>query len=188
MVADPERDRLLFTAFVRSRMEGNGLWQLDVKTGKFELLQRLNLLIEGGVWGGPVRDGAVVIATSNGTFTFDLAKNKAAVVYAPHTIADCGPGLPTSILRLKERGPQTKLTDGSLTLGPPFLIYDGWFWAARPFARVSLDGRKHETLALLRPGDKYFEPWEVLDALDDGKRLLVGDPFGLWIVRLSDEK
>jgi hypothetical protein len=188
MVADPERDRLLFTAFVRSRMEGNGLWELDLKTGKFKLLQRLNLLIEGGVWGGPVRDGAVLIATSNGTFTFDLAKNKAAVVYSGHTIADCGPGLATSILRLKERGSQTKLTDGSLNSGPPFLIHDGWFWSSRPFSRVSLDGSKHESLASLRPGDKYFEPWEVLDALDDGKRLLVGDPFGLWIVRLSDEK
>ncbi len=188
LVADPERGRLLFTAFVKSRMGGNGLWELDVKTGKFKLLQQLNLLIEGGVWGGPVRDGAVVIATSNGTFTFDLAKNKAEVLYAGHTIVDCGPGLATSVLRLKERGPQTKLTDGTLTSGPPFLVHDGWFWSSRPFARVSLDGRKYEALASLRAGDRYFEPWEVLDALGDGKRLLVGDPFGLWIVKLSDDK
>ncbi len=188
LVADPDRDRLLFTAFVKSRMGGNGLWELDVKTGKFKLLQQLNLLIEGGVWGGPVRGGSVVIATSNGTFTFDLAKNKAEVIYAGHTIVDCGPGLATSVLRIRERGPLTKLTDGTLTLGAPFLVHDGWFWSARPFARVSLDGRKYETLASLRARDRYFEPWEALDVFEDGKRLLVGDPFGLWVVRLSDDK
>ena len=188
MVADPERERLLFTAFVKTRMAGNGLWELDVKTGKFKLLQQLNLLIEGGVWGSPVRGGSVVIATSNGTVTFDLAKNKAEVLYTDKTIADCGPGLATSMLRLKERGPQTKLTDGSVSLGPPYLVHDGWFWAARPFTRVGLDGRKRETLASPRKGDRWFEPWEAVEALGDGKRLLVADPFGLWILRLSDDQ
>ena len=188
MVSDPERGRLLFTAFVKTRMSGNGLWELDVKTGKFKLLQQLNLLIEGGVWGSPIRGESVVIATMNGTITFDLAKNKAEVLYTGNTIADCGPDLPTSILRLKQRGPQTKLTDGSMNLGAPYLVHDGWFWAARPFTRVSLDGKKRETLASLRAGDGYFEPWEVLEALGDGKRLLVGDPFGLWVLRPSEEK
>ncbi len=97
-------------------------------------------------------------------------------------------GLADLGIALRERGPLTKLTDGTLTLGAPFLVHDGWFWSARPFARVSLDGRKYETLASPRAKDRYFEPWEALDVFEDGKRLLVGDPFGLWVVRLSDEK
>jgi hypothetical protein len=152
------------------------------------LLQQLNLLIEGGVWGSPVHDDTVIVATSNGTVSFDLARNKARVLYTGHTIADCGPGLLTSVLRIKERGPLTRLTDGSLTLGPPYLVHDGWFWAARPFSRVSLDGQKYELLMSLRTGDRYFEPWEALDAFADGKRILVSDPFSLWIIHLGEDK
>jgi len=189
LVSDSKRERLLFTAFVRNQSSNCGLWQLDAKTGKFKLLQQLNLLIEGGVWGSPLHGESLVIATSNGTFTFDLAKNRAQVLYSGHTIADCGPGLATSVLRLKERGPQTKLTDGSLSVGAPYLVHDGWFWASRPFTRVKMNGEMRETLASPRGArDKYFEPWEAIDAFDDGKRLLVADPFGLWILQPSDGK
>jgi WD40 repeat protein len=189
LVADPPRGRLLFTAFVKSRMRVNGLWELEAKTGKFRLLQPLSLLIEGDAWGGsPVHGDTILVATAHGTFTFDLAKDQARLLYAPHTIVDCGPGLPTSILRVHERGPLTPLTDGSLNLGRPFLVAGGWFWAARPFTRVSLDGRTRQRLASPRPADRYFEPWEGLDVLADGKRLVVSDPFGLWVLRLSDDK
>jgi hypothetical protein len=179
LVSDAKRERLLFVASVKNRPSVDGLWELDAKTNKFKLLQPLNLL--GGVaWGSPVRDDKVVIATSNGTFTFDLEKNKAQLLYTGHTIVDCGPGLATSALRLKERGPLTKLTGGTLTLGPGYLVNDGWLWAAHPFTRVSLDVQKREPLAGLRSGVKYFEPTEALEAIGDGKRLLVGDQFGLW--------
>ena len=187
LASDAKRDRMIFTAFVKSKYSSCGLWELGTKTGKFKLLQQLTLHLEGGIWGSPVNGDTVVIATSNGTFTFDLAKNAATLLYTGHTIVDCGPGLPTSILRLKERGPLTKLTDGSLGLGAPYLVHEGWFWAARPFTRVSLDGQKRQTLASPRKGDKYFEPGEVLAALGN-KRLLVGDWFGLWILPLSDDK
>ena len=51
-----------------------------------------------------------------------------------------------------------------------------------------MDGKKRETLASPRAGDKYFEPWEAIEAIGDGKRLLVSDPFGLWILRFSEDK
>jgi hypothetical protein len=75
---------------------------------------------------------------------------------------------------------------GVIPFDGPFLLRDGWFYSARPFARMALaDGRREE----LPPArtDYAFEIKESLQPLDDGEYVLVADQYSIWLLELGPE-
>ena len=68
----------------------------------------------------------------------------------------------------------------------PFLLRDGWFYSARPFARMALADGRREALPPART-DYPFEIKESLQLLDDGKHVLVADQYSIWLLELGPE-
>jgi hypothetical protein len=112
---------------------------------------------------------------------FDLPNDRLLSVYDPYAAKTSAAPSPW-----QKPDPTQGCPWGVIPLDGPFLLRDGWFYSARPFARMVLaDGR---TEKLPPPRTDYpFEVTESLQFVDDGKRILVADQYSTWLLELGPE-
>ena len=173
MIADPQRQRILFTSHWGQGKENplTGLWELSVSTNTFVQRQRLR---ERAHCGSPIRDDHILVSSSLGwIFSFDLAENKSQLILAT---GDIGPGLEhkTALLRMYYRA------------DPPHHYQDGWLWSSWPFSRISVAHAQQERFPPFVKGQDVFLG-KYLEPIGAGDQLLVGDGYGIWLVKLRKE-
>jgi hypothetical protein len=188
LLADTTRNRVLFSAFFPYTQHPlNGVWAIDAKTEAFERLFILHHSDIGLI--GPssrIEGDQLVMPSAFGVFRFDLVKKEPRLLYDKVSL-EVGP-LRSAVFGLKKFPAYSQWTDGSFNARPPYVVVQGWLWAAQPFSRRTLDGGTEELLAGLRPGQKFFQPTECLQMFQGDRELLIGDSFGLWLVTLPRAK
>ena len=194
LVADPPRQRLLL-AVSSIIIPGGGLpeitpcmgiWSYVPATGEYRRLVPMRLcnlprwLMHHQYWAGLVNTNVLATKQTRTLNLFDLLNDRLLFVYDPavQTSATNSPWKPYD--------PAQGCPWGVISVEGPFLLRDGWFYSARPFARVALaDGRREE---LPPPRTDYpFEVRESLQLLDDGKRILAADQYSIWLLELGPE-
>jgi hypothetical protein len=165
-----------------------GIWSYTPSTGEYQRLAPVRLcnlprwLMHRQYWVGLVSSNVLATKEMRALNLFDLSDNHLLFVYDPSvaqksaTNSPWQPPPPMPEYHLREVIP----FDG------PFLLRDGWFYAARPFARMAMaDGERKE---LPPPRTDYpFEIKESLQLLDDGKHILVADQYSIWLLELEPE-
>jgi hypothetical protein len=190
LIADPERQRLLFLLYQRpnklvdsrpsstpAAKSTNGLWEYDLRSKKFK--RHLELYFEILWWGSPIRDGQVLLAKvghhNTGVLSFDLATDKGRLLWARRSI---GPTLPKeAALSQEDYYPLFRLQ----------MARGDWLWCAEPLSRVSLTQRRQEFFAAFSPiperttyGGFFLEPVA-------SDRVLLVDPGGLRLLKMKKE-
>ena len=195
MLADPVRQRVLFTADAGINLLGSGftgLWGLDTKTDKLTLLMKLNSPCE---WISPIRGNQILLARrcqlSNGAYSvisFNLETNKGRILY-------------TSTWSEMDRD----LVEGDLPQTIPYgvyaphLIVDGWLWTAAPFSRILTNGVPREffpsftgqSLPAVGWQSGFLNPstgWQsgFLEPINNGRQILAGINNQLWLLTLPE--
>jgi len=189
LLTDPARDQILFPVYSPFTQHPlNGMWALDVKKDSFS---RLFILHHTDIsLAGPnmrIEGDKLLMASTVGPFTFDLVKKDQRLLYDKKVSLEVGP-FRSALYSLGRMPEYHKRTENRFDARQPYLLADGWLWAAVPFSRKSIDGVKQELLAPLRPGQGWFQPTECLQMFHGERQLLVGDPFGLWVLTLPDGK
>jgi hypothetical protein len=139
------------------------------------------------LWGSPIQqNGQLIFSARDKTISFDLAKNEANDIYYSHTLIIHRP-MPTTAATTRWADPAGVASKiNTAELAPPFMLLDGWLWTASPFGRISLSGKGSEDFPSLRGTDAKFFPTECLCAIDDGKRIVVADSYGIWVLQMPD--
>jgi hypothetical protein len=188
MLADAARNRVLFSAyspFIQHPL--NGVWAIDTKSDAFNRLFILHHADIGLI--GPssrIEGDQLQMPSAFGVFRCDLTKKDPRLQYDKASF-EVGPTW-SAVFGLKKFPAYSNWTDGSFNAKPPYLVVQGWLWAAQPFSRRTLDGGTDELLAGLRPGKKFFQPTECLQMFHADREVLVGDAFGLWLVTMPKPK
>jgi hypothetical protein len=190
IVADTSRHRLLMsvssaiiaTTTLPAVSPCMGIWSYSPSTGEYKRLAPFRLcnlprwLMHREYWAGLVN--ATVLATKQ-TRTlnlFDLENDRLLSVYDP--LAAPSPW--------QKFQPELGCPWGVIPFDGPFFLSDGWFYSARPFARMALAGGTREELPPPRT-DYPFEIKESLQLLDDGKNVLMADQYSIWLLQLGPE-
>jgi hypothetical protein len=173
LVADPERQRILFVLYQGTPATSstvNGLWEFKPQTKTFT--QRLRFTTNSlASWGSAVRGGNVVLSSPFFALGYDLASDKAYQVSSNAIVQGSRPDAPLF-----------------LTASPPHLLRDGWLWTSYPFGRIALNTGRQEPFP--PPSSRkqvtsfsvsYLEPVGA-------DQLLIGDHYGLWLVTLPGDK
>jgi hypothetical protein len=189
MLPDPVRDQIVFPVFSPfSQHPLNGVWALNVKKDSFS---RLFILHHTDIaLAGPnmrIDGDKLLMASTVGPFTFDLVKKDKRLLYDNKVSLEVGP-LRSALFSLGRMPEYHQRTENRLDARHPYLLADGWLWAAAPFSRKSIDGTKQEQLAGLRSDQRWFQPTECLQLFHGERQLLAGDSFGLWVLTLPDGK
>ena len=163
MVADPLRKRIVFVI-------GKGLWQLTPADGK--MTQVIDLIaadtgrsepkLDGSSidWASPRRGDRLLISNVFRVMEIDLTRDRATLIHSPES--------------------------GIFSNPPPHLLVHGWLWSGESFARLSLDKREFQRLPSPDKGPARFRSNVSLDLINDGRQILAGDAWSLWLLDLSD--
>ena len=194
LAADALRHRLLLTVssaiiptdWLPDITPCMGIWSYAPSTGDYQRLAPMRLcnlprwMMHSYYWAGLVNANVLAAKEMRSLALFDISNNCLYSVFDPKAAQ-------TSATRSPWQQPPPApehYPQEVIPLDGPFLLRDGWFYSARPFARIALaDGRREE---LPPPGTDYpFEVTESLQLLDDGKRVLVADQFSIWLLDFS---
>ncbi len=188
MLADPVRGQVVFPVYSPFTQEPlNGMWALDVKKDTFSRLFVLHL--GDADLAGPsmrIEGNSLLLPSTLGLFSYDLAKNDHRLLYENKVSLEVGP-IRSAVYSLGRMPEYRKRYDRRWDARGPYVIADDWLWAAAPFARQTLDGRKQELLAPLRKEQTFFQPGECLRMFRGQRELLAGDIYGLWLIKLPDK-
>ncbi len=195
LAADPARGRLLFVAQgTRPDPAADGLWAVDVataRTGRLVPLRLRSWLARSDRAGDPIPvldwtdtadDGTVLLSTNAGLIGFDPRTDTARPIYQT-------PGwrlLPTAAPATAASADDNDLLADRIVLSPPYAVGGGWVWSARaPLVRASTDGRTFQQFPGLRPDDGEVRMMVTLQLFAGGRRLLVADRVGCWVLDLT---
>ena len=168
----------------------DGLWSLDVDTKQSKLLVPLFLHYEFGrqtwagrsvrlEWNGVAEDGTLLVATTRGLFSFDPQTDTAKPLHQNCAGLDVLAATAEPSTAPASKNP---LLAGSINgLHWPYAVGDGWLWGGLGFSRASLDGKRWQTFQSPREDDGNLTP-DTLQLLDRGRRLLVADSGGCWLL------
>jgi hypothetical protein len=189
----PRRRILYLAAGDKTDPRTDGLWEYNPSTREKRLV--LPLYIAGDttnsgvsssiLWSGANADGTILIHTRRGVVLFDPATDKPQVLMQRHPNANpLALGPPGSAA--EAQAPANDLLNGAIRgLESPFTLHDGYLWF--DFGRVSLDGKIYESFPEFRRGpangSRSFSP-SGLTVIDGGKRMMVSDLYGAWILDL----
>ncbi len=191
---EPRRRILLLAGFNAWKSPSSGLWSFAPESGQFRQLASFEFrqtYVDQSLmmWGGPVAPDVLGIFRWGG-----------------QTFPKNGPSLSTGFSGLwdartdqfiaqhermlsetnQEPAPLWPASKAAWTAAP-LMLHDGWLWWAQPFRRASMDGTKIEDFPAL-PGEKQLRPTEALQLIDQGRRVLAADRFGVWVLELSSEE
>ena len=188
-VADTSRHRLLMsvssaiipTTTLPAVSPCMGIWSYSPSTGGYKRLVPFRLvtipvLMPRQTWAGLVNSNVLATKGTRTLNLFDLVNDRLLSVYDP--LAAPSPW--------QQFQPELGCPWEVIPVDGPFLLRDGWFYSARPFARMALaDGRREE----LPPArtDYLFEIRESLQLLDNGKHILAADQYSIWLLQLGPE-
>jgi hypothetical protein len=171
LAADPARQQLLVGVLAGPRQ---GLWRLDPPSGAFERL----FTGRGPDWGSMVRGNTLLFENYRTTVVYDLAAKAPRLLRASTRIREL-PGYDVEAAPVK---------DVDMHPGPQALIRD-WLWVPRPLGRISLKTGAVQVVPPLGTGKeaRTLNPATFIEPLDGGKRILVGDWYGFWVLIPSGE-
>jgi hypothetical protein len=171
MIADPERDRILFSTSARSRDRNiNGFWEFNSRSKRF--VRHIEMNSYPGDQISSIHGGQVAISRLYGLINFDLDKNRAELVWSR---------APEMLGRMRLSAALTK----EFSTSQPYARRGDYVWTGSPFGRIHLREARFELLPAFlngRKAGKYAS--ECLEPVGDGHQLLVGNPEGLWLLDL----
>jgi len=163
-----------------------GIWSYSPLTGEYKRLVPFRLvtmpmLMPRKAWAGLVNANVLATKETHTLNLFDLLNDRLLSVYDPLAAQTSATQTPWQQFK-----PELGCPWGVIPIDGPFLLRDGWFYSARPFARMALaDGRREELPA---PRTDYlFEIRESLQLLDNGKHILAADQYSIWLLELGPE-
>lgn len=199
LVADPPRHRLLVMVYLNeAEPKLSGLWEYKPAGDQWRQLVPMRppkppqtsfkyIFSSNPIeFVGPITGSRFPVATMEGIFLFDVETDRAERLYE-RTRRNFEPPFPIEMTRY---APETDAGEHALTnrRGFNFLcVLDGdWLWdgAAGPWGRANLmTGERQQFLPVRDNGDRFVA--YVIQPLDEG-HVLVGDQFGLWVLKFPD--
>jgi hypothetical protein len=163
-----------------------GIWSYSPLAGEYKRLAPFRLvtipvLMPRQTWAGLVNASVLATKETRTLNLFDLRNDRLLSVYDPLAAQKSATQSPW-------QAPQPGLSYpwGVIPFDGPFLLREGWFYSARPFARMALADGRREQLPPLRT-DYPFELRESLQLLDDGKHILAADQYSIWLLEPGPE-
>ena len=194
VVADTARHRIVFLGGNSSRREAqqiaaagtpSGIWEYGAKEKMFRFLS--SVPVER--WGHYHSAEQRILTGVRDLWSFDLAKDRLELFYTAAYPDVWWKMLAQTYPEIKSNR-SSRMMDGSLLLHPPYVLLDGWLWSASPWGRIRLDGTNQEYFSSLRTKetpDYFLYPTTCIEPIANGRRLLVGDHYGLWLLDLKKE-
>ena len=175
MHVDRERNRLYFLLHespVVLPCEFRGLWSLDLETGEY--VQRARFT-RNFYRLSAQSDGTLYVMDDSTIVRYDSTDDSVQLVYTVRQDPPVGPGLALGSAEVKER----------YWMIAPFAFEDGTIWSGRPFSRVHVRERRHETLPPPDPRlSRATGSWHSLDYLPDPHALLASKVDAVWLLKL----
>jgi hypothetical protein len=153
-----------------------GLWQVDVKDGRFR-----QIFAEVGFdWMSSVFGDKLFVATRQNVIV-DLKSDQTKST----ALTKGGGQYPFVESRLPFFRELVAAGQGPRELCHGHFVHDGWLWTSNDFGRVSLDGKKKELLASPRKKSKEpFFPHESFQLVGENQ-ILMADAHGIWLATLA---
>jgi hypothetical protein len=174
MIADASRHRIVLLAGGLGKC---GIWQVNSAGVVSQLYQTSQIAF--GDWFSELDGNHVIMSTNSWILDMDLRKDQPTVLHKNPFVA-IGPAIT----------PASASITPNVALFPPYMVHDGWLWSGQDFAATNINtGEAHDLPEVTSPpGHEGMVPCKVLQSVNDGKLVLMGDQKTLWLLTFKADR